>query len=133
MFGARYGITNFIGKPLNRLVSGIPDKIKFVMLSGISVTVPESSESLVVINEYWHLERHMLDILNKRWQTLDLMSMMEEFKRSANEEVNKHWYEYTWSSLSITAFSQDLKMVSVKDSLSSRPRFKKEEDMTDCT
>ena len=133
MFGAAYGLTDFIGKPMARLVSGIPDKIKFLMFSQIPISVPESSESLMVINRCTHLERQMLDILSKRWQTLDLISMMEEFKRSANEEFNKRRYKHTWSSPSSKAFSEDFEIISVKtDSLSSRPRFKKEEELTDC-
>ena len=133
MFGAAYGLTDFIGKPMERLMSGIPDKIKFLMFNRIPISVPESSESLMVINRSTHLERQMLDILNKRWQTLDLISMMEEFKRSANEELNKRRYKHTWSSPSSKAFSEDFEIISVKtDSLSSRPRFKKEEELTDC-
>ena len=129
----RFGVIHFIEGPMKRLVSGIPDKIKFVMGSRIPISIPESSESLMVIvpNEYTLYESLMLDILNKRWQTLDLISMMEEFKRSANEEFNKRRYKHTWSGPSITAFSEDLKTVSVKDSLSSRPRFTKEKELTE--
>ena len=87
------------------------------------ITFPEPSESLVVTtppHEYTCLQRLMLDIFNKRWQTLDLISMMGELKRSVNEESN-------W-----TDDRQELLMALVKDSLSSRPRFKKEEELTDC-
>jgi len=109
---------------MKRLVSGIPDKIKFVMGSWNLISIPEASESLVLIapfGEFRILEHLMLDILNKRWQTLDLMSMMEELKRSVNEESNR------------TDNRQELlNPVLVKDSLSSCPRFQKEEDLTDC-
>ena len=96
-------------KPLERLVSGIPDKIKFLMGSPILIGVPEPSEILVVTDSYGGytlLERLMLDILNKRWQVLDLISMMEELKRSVYKSVS-------WERALIT------------DRLSSRPRFKK--------
>jgi len=119
-----FGVIDFIGGPMKRLVSGIPDKIKFVMGSWNLISIPEASESLVLIapfGEFRILEHLMLDILNKRWQTLDLMSMMEELKRSVNEESNR------------TDNRQELlNPVLVKDSLSSCPRFQKEEDLTDC-
>jgi len=45
---------------------------------------------------------------------------MEELKRSVNEECN--WADN----------QQELLVALVKDSLSSRPRFQKEEELTDC-
>ena len=96
-------------KPMERLVSGIPDKIKFLMGSPFLISVPEPSETLVVTDSYGGytlLERLVLDILNKRWHMLDLVSMMEELKRSVHKSVS-------WEKASIT------------DRLSSRPRFKK--------
>ena len=87
------------------------------------ISIPEPSESLVLTTppyEYTRLQRLMLDIFNKRWQTLDLISMMEELKRSVNEECN--WADN----------QQELLVALVKDSLSSRPRFQKEEELTDC-
>lgn len=105
-----------IQKVIKRLASGIPDKIKVFTVSLIPISVPDSSESLVVIAPYGiygQIESLMLNILNKRWQTLDLISMMEELKRSLCNSVG-------WEGALIT------------DRLSSRPRFKKEEDLTDC-
>ncbi|XP_020616562.1 uncharacterized protein LOC110054557 isoform X3 [Orbicella faveolata] len=118
--------TYFFGEAMKRLVSEIPDKIKFFIGSWIPVSVRESSESLVVIAayaEYALLERLMLDILNKRWQTLDLISMMEELKRSVTKEhigPRKIWFNPAFPVVPV-----------LTDSLSSRPRFKKEEDPTD--
>ena len=63
--------------------------------------------------DYNQFERLILDILNKRWQTIDLISMMEECKRSM---VLFPYFE----------------IPPITDRLSSRPRFKKEEDLTDC-
>ena len=122
MFGAVF--TNLIEKLMKRLVSGIPDKIKFVVGSSIQVSVPEYSESLVVIarDEYKILESQMLNILNKRWQTLDLISVMEELKRCVDKEFNGPGYWGLWF---------DLQELLVKDRLSSRPRFKREEDLID--
>jgi len=115
-----FGVIDFIGGPMKRLVCEIPDKIKFVMESWNRISIPEASESLVLIGEFRILERLMLDILNKRWQTLDLISMMEELKRSVNEESNR-----------TDNRQEQLNPVLVEDSLSSRPRFQKEEDLTD--
>ena len=125
-----HAFTDFIGEAIRTLVPGIPGKIKFVMGSRIPISVPEPSESLVVmaLGKYKIFER-LLVILNKRWQTLDLISMMEELKRSVNEELNRPEYRQKWFN---PAFQEDFQMVSVlADSLSSRPRFKKEEDLTD--
>ena len=122
----RYTSTDhhFIEKPIERLVSGIPNKIKFV-LSWIPISVPEASESLVVIaysSEYTLLE-HLMPVISKRWQTLDLISMVEELKRSFYAEFSTHWF--------LRDRLNRFELVSVKDSLSSRPRFKKEEYLTD--
>ena len=118
------GFERYWAAIMKRLVSGIPHKIKFLVGSPISISVPESSESLVVGDLYGgissELHRLMLDILNKRWQTLDLISMLEELKRSTSEESHTSLYYLPWKVLSVT------------DRLSSRPRFKKEEDLTDC-
>ena len=119
-----YRFVDFIGKPIKRLVSGIPDKTKFV-LSSIPISVPEASESLVAIGRFeYTLPEHLMPvILNKRWQTLDLISMMEELKRSVNVEFPRFY--------SPREMLNPFEMVSVRDSLSSRPRFKKEEYLTD--
>ena len=109
-----------IVKVTTELMTRIPDKIKFFMTSQrIPIMVPHFSEFLSFYDPYGRFlirrgfESLMLDILNKRWQTLDLISMMEELKRSGYKLG-------TWAGVSIT------------DRLSSRPRFKKEEDLADC-
>lgn len=106
-----------IQKVLKRLASGIPAKIKFFMGAWVPIRVSDFSETLVVNRtrgDFNFLNHLMLDILNKRWQTMDLISMMEECKRSA-------WYR-----------NLDFERLSITDRLSSRPKFKKEEDPTDC-
>ena len=109
---------------MKRLVSGIPHKIKFLVGSGISITVPESSESLVVTNRHSEIvpqfDRLMLDILNKRWQTLDLISMLGELKRSTSEDFNRLESQTMESN-----FWRNSEVLYVTDRLSSRPRFKK--------
>ena len=120
-----------------RLGSGIPHKIKFLVGSPISISVPESSESLVVIDPdggtFSPLHRLMLDILNKRWQTLDLISMVEELNRSRSEDLNRLEYQTEEWHTSLSWQNRGIvEVLSVTDRLSSRPRFKKEEDLTDC-
>ena len=102
-----------VQKLIKRLASGIPAKIKFVTGVPFPIGIPET---LVVSRNPLHynqFERLILDILNKRWQTIDLISMMEECKRLI------HSFSY-------------FERLSITDRLSSRPRFKKEEDLTDC-
>ncbi len=95
-----------------RLVSGIPDKIKFFIWPH-SVSVPEPAPETLVISyfTFGKCQNLVPEILNKRWRTLDLISMMREFKRTCN-----------WS---------ELNFVQLTDRLLSLPRFKKEENLTD--
>ena len=94
---------------MRKLSSGIPNKTKFVVgwfaerehSETLKVTVPPSRASQLN-------KALLLDILNKRWQTLDLVSMMDEYKRSSHE-MSDH-------------------RVTIMDTLSSLPRFKREED-----
>lgn len=119
----RYVFFDFGDSLMARLVSRIPDKMKFVMGTAIPKCVPESPETLVISAPARHfqrtVQRSMLDILNKRWQTLDLISMTEELKRSVCEEPNR------------SMFSPPIgfERVSITDRLSSRPRFEREEDI----
>jgi len=117
----RYAVADVVEKRIKRLVSGIPDKIKFVMWSWMPVSVPETSESLMVIpgGGYVPQLQRLLLILNECWQTLDLISMMEELKRSVNVGFR------------ILRYPGGNPTVSITDRLSSRPRFKREEDLTD--
>ena len=111
-FGRQW--SEIIQNVIRKLGSRIPHKIKFFMVCLEVITVDGCSDILVVTapfgGVYLHLERLMLDILNKRWRTLDLLSMVEELKRSA----------VSWGKVFLI------------DKLSSRPRFKKEEDLTGC-
>lgn len=112
---------------MKRLLSRFPDKIKFVMMAVVSTSVPKSPETLVIstptgLSDLQRtVQRSMLDILKKRWQTLDLISMTEELKRSGYEESNRSMF---WWPIGF-------KRVLITDRLSSRPRFKREEDITD--
>ena len=92
---------------LSELMSAITNKLKFVVCPNYSSTyrVPSGPETLVAY--YWGRAptflKMLAEILNKRWQTLDLKSMMSELQRSSSETRVK------------------------KDTLSSVHRFKRKE------
>ena len=92
----------------------IPDHAKLVVspygLKGIAevpetlhVTVYRDREDLSALTR-------MIEIFSKRWQTLDLISMMQELKRATNKNLQSRSY------------------MSIKDSLSSLPTFQKKEE-----
>ena len=54
----------------------------------------------------------MIDIFNKRWQTLDLISMMHELQRSTIKNYNVYYGD----------------TISITNSLSSLPTFQKKEE-----
>jgi len=104
---------------ISKLSSGIPNKTKFVV--GVWWPTEELSETLQVTFPPLNWLKHfptLLDILNKRWQTLDLVSMMDEFKRSV-----LHYMGVRDPSLAAG-------LVKIKDTLSSLPRFKREKDLS---
>ena len=96
---------------LSELMSAITNKLKFVVCPSNVFTslyhVPSGPDSLLVAYNYWDpapTDVKMLpEILNKRWQTLDLKSMMSELQRSPWE------------------------LMVMKDTLSSVHRFKRKE------
>ena len=75
---------------LSELMSAITNKLKFVVcpinISASLYDVLSGPETLSVAHGYWYpapTDLKMLpEILNKRWQTLDVKSMMSEFQRS---------------------------------------------------
>ena len=100
---------------VDELNDRIPNKIKFVFGQAFYHDLPEIlSETLQVNVDTWDLnldqskycESAFINILNKRWQTLDLVSMIRELKRSLHEFESN---------------------VSINDSLSSLPRFIRKE------
>ena len=73
---------------LSELMSAITNKLKFVVCPGYPPMYRGISgpETLVAAYDYWYrtptFAKMLLEILNKRWQTLDLKSMMSELQRS---------------------------------------------------
>ena len=101
----------------DRVVSGFPDKMKFV-IGPPTMTVPEPASEILLITLHSQDETFLtliLKTLNKRQQTLDLISMMKELKR-------------TWCGRSVHNDKQRLRII---DRLLSFPKFKKESDKTD--
>ena len=96
---------------LSELMSAITNKLKFVVCpSNVFASlydVLSGPETLLVAHNYWGpvpTDVKMLpEILHKRWQTLDVKSMMSELQRST------------------------LKIMVMKDTLSSVHRFKRKE------
>ena len=96
---------------LSELMSAITNKLKFVVcpinISASLYDVLSGPETLSVAHEYWYPAptglKMLPEILNKRWQTLDVKSMMSELQRSRSG------------------------LMVMKDTLSSVHRFKRKE------
>ncbi|KAL9959132.1 hypothetical protein ACROYT_G036220 [Oculina patagonica] len=117
-------LTTLLEDVLGKLVTGIPDKTKFVVQreSSRMRTKDKLPETLMVTartkdDRFLTL---MLEILNKRWRTLDLISMMEELKRSF------HFQKSRGARLRLMFHDE----VKITDRLSSLPRFKKEDPIS---
>jgi len=63
----------------------------------------------------------MIEIFNKRWQTLDLISMMQELKRTEYTHMHREY------DLSLGIVKSE-NVISIKDSLSTLPTFQKKKE-----
>ena len=96
---------------LSELKSAITNKLKFLVCPrygySSSYDVLSGPETLLVTYYFWDRAptnvKMLLEILNKRWQTLDVKSMMSELERSSS------------------------RLMVTKDTLSSVHRFKRKE------
>ena len=96
---------------LSELKSAVTNKLKFFVCPDFiyspTYDVFLGPETLVTALDYWARApifwKMLLEILNKRWQTLDMKSMMSELQRSSSE------------------------ILITKDTLSSVHRFKRKE------
>lgn len=90
----------------------IPDHGKLVVSNSEFKSLAEVPETLHVryycdgVSPFF---TQIIEIFNKRWQTLDLISMVQELKRTA-----------------ASSYGRDF--ISIKDSLSSLPKFQKKEE-----
>ena len=91
----------------------IPDRAKLVVSPSEFKSIGKVPETLHVVyrdvGEVPFFTR-MIEIFNKRWKTLDLISMMRELKRTVATDYRGY---------------KDL--ISIEDSLSSLPTFQKKE------
>ena len=77
---------------LSELMSAITNKLKFVVCPRYGYSSPydvlSGPETLLVTYSFWDLSltnvKMLTEILNKRWQTLDVKSMMSELQRSSS-------------------------------------------------
>ena len=89
---------------LIELMSAITNKLKFAVFSLSSTyRVLSGPETLLAVHSTPKCLKMLQEILNKRWQTLDLKSMMSELQRVPSG------------------------IITVKDTLSSVHRFKRKE------
>ena len=76
---------------LSELMSAITKKLKFLVCPGYGYSsphdIPSGPETFVVACWDRAYVEILLEILNKRWQTLDLKSMMSELQRSIRKTV----------------------------------------------
>ena len=101
----------------------IPDRTKLVVVPHPGwKSIAEVPETLHVVYRYDQrvpVLTRMIEIFNKRWQTLDLISMMQELQRAilrpsrSRYYMDPHIYLHTFIKV---------------DSLSSLPKFQKKED-----
>ena len=76
---------------LSELKSAITNKLTLVVCPDLvfySYDVLPGPETFVAAHDYWRREptygKMLWEILNKRWQTLDVESMVSEFRRSSS-------------------------------------------------
>ena len=82
---------------LSELMSAITNKLKFLVCPRYGYSsaydVLSGPETLLVTYSVWDLSptnlKMLPEILNKRWQTLDVKSMMSELQRSSEFMVRK--------------------------------------------
>ncbi|KAL9984368.1 hypothetical protein ACROYT_G006653 [Oculina patagonica] len=105
---SKWHFNSLLESVTERLVAGIPDEVKFIIGPAVSTIVPKTATKTLLITTHFTDEAFqnlILEILNKRWRTLDLISMMRELHRSHS--------------------------LTIAERYSSLPRLKKEEDLTD--
>ena len=93
------------------------------------VISPSEFKSLAEVPETLHVSYHaskvfptfisMIEIFNKRWQTLDVISMMQELKRTAGIS-----FKYDGNPF----IDHMVPCLSIKNSLSTLPTFQKKEE-----
>ncbi len=114
---------NYFKTVLDELVveklSLIPDHPKLVVGPSWLKHTGKVPETLRVM--YRDVERDfftsMIEILNKRWQTLDLISMMQELQRTSHDKAEHYYYSRRFPFF-----------FTIQDNLSTRLRFQKKDE-----
>lgn len=103
----------------------IPDKTKFVTSRSEWSRIDQLPEILHASfsTSSGDFFTSLSEILNKRWQTLDLLSVVEEVKR----DVTRKEFSGRYVHLHLQDWHLP-KLVKIKDNLSSVPRFQKKEE-----
>ena len=94
----------------------IPDHTKIVFSPYGWKSIDKIPETLHVSHHsYWALPffTRMIEIFNKRWQTLDLISMIQELQRATPKDLTRICFG---------------NIIFIKDSLSTLPTFQKKEE-----
>ena len=114
-----YGLyTKVLERHVVEKLALIPDHTKLVVVPDLGwESIAEVPETLHVVYPYRGgvpVLTRMIEIFNKRWTTLDLISMMQELKRATFKQFG-------------LSYRDPHSFIKV-DSLSSLPKFQKKED-----
>ena len=114
---------NDFGKMIERRLTEklalIPDETKLLIVTRELELMDGASETLQVVYDRYNKDAvpTLLEIFSKRWKTLDLISIMQEFQRALS---HKH----------LERFGYTITAVAIKNSLSSIPIFTETEKTT---
>ena len=108
--------TKFVVGPSEfRSIHKVPETLHVKYPAGKVLGADEVPETLDArpysARQFFH---RMIDIFSKRWQTLDLISMLQELKRTESTDYPMGYMHR--------------EIVSIKDSLSTLPTFQKKEE-----
>ena len=88
---------SFVESVKERLVTAFPTKVKLIIHSLSHQPRLRTHKELVEVSVPFYgdiLLPLMLEIFNKRWQTMDLISMMRELERSLGEKYTVRGFRF---------------------------------------
>ena len=117
-----------IGDCLTKMLGVIPDARKVLISCFPTNPFDELPNTLLVVYKDWHDRSRfvatLLEILSKRWQTLDIISVMQEVQRNMFAIQHRNsvdvYIEYYYDN-----------RVIIKDSLCSIPRLQKTDETSE--
>lgn len=123
--------TEVLERHLVEKLALIPDHTKLVVVPHARwKSIAEVPETLHVVYPYREdvpVLTRMIEILSKRWQTLDLISMMQELKRTTVKPSRSRYYMDLPMGLHMDP-RMDPRIFIKVDTLSSLPKFQKKEE-----